>query len=148
MGNEICAPNCFLDHIFAQWVPDVIHIHSRNGQHSLVLLSVSISMSKLFKAYPNLTLYSSSSPVKYTFAHDYTLQSHPPRAMFPWSPDKSVPSRFTLDSRFLKITLVKFSFSHTYIIVWLLFEKAAINITSCFFSSVIVAYWKIGVSRP
>ena len=36
----------------------IIHIHSRHGQHSLVL-PVTNSMSKLSKAYPNLTLYSS-----------------------------------------------------------------------------------------
>ena len=81
--------------------------------------------------------------MKHVFAHAYTLQSHPRCAMSPWSPNKCVPSQFTLDSPFLKITLANYSLSHMYITVQLLFEKAVVHIASWFSSSDIAVYWQI-----
>lgn len=88
------------------------------------------------------------SPMKHVFAHAYTLRHHPCHATSLWSPDKHVPPQFTLDFPFLKITLANYSFSHTSIIVQLLFMKAAAPIASWYSTSVIAACRQINASQP
>jgi hypothetical protein len=87
--------------------------------------------------------------MKHVFVHAYTLRHHPRHAMSLWSPDKHVP-QFTLNSPFPKITSANYSFSHTCIIVQLLFTKAAVDIrvASWYSTSIIAAYRQIDVSQP
>jgi len=86
--------------------------------------------------------------MKYVFVRAYTLRHHHRHATSLWLPDKHVPPQSILDFPFLKITSATYSFSRIYIIVQLLFTKAAVHIATWCSTSVIVAYRQIDASQP